>query len=355
MASFVAHNLHAPCWAPNRSAQRDLDTMQRFGDYRKPRDRGVPTYHAMLSEGGRVMHRFLGFLSTMILLLAMVNHAHADTGREDDEGLQARGEIDSSTVEVGALVVVVHGTGERHPVSREWAKLDTVKGYIKAVDQRRLIVGLEPDGWSKWIALERIQTMILVGSSSLGEVYLDRTQVDSSRAPRRFRMMTDRVSVKTERGDERETENRIAKKLRAGALGGSAFGFVSGSLMAGSVSAGGDGLGQPVVFYFFGLLGYTIGTAVGVSQVDPHDRFVPSLMGSLLGSLSGIGLASMAGSHNVLLVCPITSVALAVWMSEGSRNRSAERAFNPPEVSRFSIGLAPSPKGHLSAIAKLRF
>ena len=47
------------------------------------------------------MHRFLGFLSTMILLLVMVNHAHADTGREDDEGLRARvvleaGEIDSS-------------------------------------------------------------------------------------------------------------------------------------------------------------------------------------------------------------------------------------------------------------------
>ena len=29
------------------------------------------------------MHRFLGFLGTMILSIAMVNYAHADTGRED--------------------------------------------------------------------------------------------------------------------------------------------------------------------------------------------------------------------------------------------------------------------------------
>ena len=306
------------------------------------------------------MHRFLGFLSTMILLLAKVNHAHADTGREDNEGPQARvalqaGEIDSSTVEVGALAVVVYGMGERHPVSREWTTLDTARGYIKAVDQRRLIVGLEPDGWSKWIALDRIQMLILVGSSSLGAVNLDRTQADSSRAPKRFRAMTDRVSVKMERGGNRETGNRIAKKLATGALGGSILGFVSGSLMAGNASAGGDGLGQPVGFYFFGLLGYTVGTAIGVSQVDPHDRFVPSLIGSLLGSLPGIGLVSMTGSHNALLICPISSAVLAVWMSEGSRNHSAERAFNPPKVSRFSIGLAPSPKGHLSVIANLRF
>lgn len=306
------------------------------------------------------MHSFLGFLSTMILLLAMVNHAHADTGREDANGVRARtvleaGEVDSHTMEVGALVVVVYGQGERHPTSGEWAKLDTARGYIKAVNQRRLIIGLEPDGWSKWIALERIQRLSLIGSSSLGTADQNRTQVDSGRATSRFQAMPDRISVKTWREDDRETGNRIAKKLGAGALWGSAFGLVSGSLMAGSVSAGGDGLGQPVVFYFFGLLGYTVGAAIGVSQVDPHDHFVASLMGSLLGSVSGIGLASMTGSHSALLVCPIASVALAVRLSEGSRNRLAKRTLKPPEVSRFSIGLVPSPKGHLLAVAKLHF
>ena len=54
------------------------------------------------------MHSFLGFLGTVTLLLGMVNHVHANTGREDAEGLQARvvlemGEIDSSTVESGGF------------------------------------------------------------------------------------------------------------------------------------------------------------------------------------------------------------------------------------------------------------
>ena len=75
MALLVVHNLHtlrcAIVLGTHSVCQRDLDTMQKFGDYRKPRDRVVPIYHAMLSEGGRAMHRFLGFLSTMILLLAI--------------------------------------------------------------------------------------------------------------------------------------------------------------------------------------------------------------------------------------------------------------------------------------------
>ena len=68
------------------------------------------------------MHSILGFLGTVILLLTMVNHAHADTVREDAEGLRTEvvleaSEIDSRTVEVGALAVVVYGKGERRPTS----------------------------------------------------------------------------------------------------------------------------------------------------------------------------------------------------------------------------------------------
>ena len=151
------------------------------------------------------------------------------------------------------------------------------------------------------------------------------------------------------------TDKRISKKWVNGVLMGSLSGFISGSLMFLSIPSGGDGLGQPAVFYFFGLLGYPVGAAVGVSQVDPHDRFVASLMGSLLGNASGFGLAAITGNPYVLLVCPVASVALAVWMSEGSRDRLAESASKPPEVSRFSVGLEPRPRGHLSVIAKLRF
>ena len=107
-------------------------------------------------------------IAALLAVLLLGNGAAAgasnDSGGVRVERVLAAGQIDSSTVDVGTFAVVIYGQGERQPVSGAWTKLDTVRGYIKAVDRRRLIVGLEPDGWSKWIALERIQTLILVGS-----------------------------------------------------------------------------------------------------------------------------------------------------------------------------------------------
>ena len=152
------------------------------------------------------MNATVRFLLTAIALLAMVNHASADSAREDIETLRAKvvleaGEIDSSTVEVGAFAVVVYEREEQNPLPGARARLDTARGYIKAVDQRRLIVGLEPDGWSKWIALERIQTLTLVGLPSLSSADRDRTQVDSGRVVRQFTAPSDRLSGKTQRRD----------------------------------------------------------------------------------------------------------------------------------------------------------
>ena len=69
------------------------------------------------------------------------------------------GEIDSSTVKPGAYVEVIYGKGERNPVSREWEKLDTVKGYIKAIDAETLAIGER--FWKKEIALDRIQRLTI--------------------------------------------------------------------------------------------------------------------------------------------------------------------------------------------------
>ena len=44
------------------------------------------------------------------------------------------GEIDSSKVKLGAYADVIYGKGERDSVSGRWKKLDTARGYIKAVD-----------------------------------------------------------------------------------------------------------------------------------------------------------------------------------------------------------------------------
>lgn len=90
------------------------------------------------------MHRFLGFLGMVILLLAMVNHAHADTGREDAEGLRSRvvlkgGEIGSSTVEVGALKatepkeITIYILGEHKAV---------VTALLEAVDEETPVIGI---------------------------------------------------------------------------------------------------------------------------------------------------------------------------------------------------------------------
>ena len=69
------------------------------------------------------------------------------------------GEIDSSTVKPGAFVEIIYGRGEREPVSGEWERLDTAKGYIQAIDAERLIIGER--FWKKVIALDRIQKLII--------------------------------------------------------------------------------------------------------------------------------------------------------------------------------------------------
>ena len=72
------------------------------------------------------------------------------------------GEIDSSTVKPGAYVEIVYGKGERDPVSGEWERLDSVVGYIQAIDAETLTIGER--FWEKEIALERIQKLVIATS-----------------------------------------------------------------------------------------------------------------------------------------------------------------------------------------------
>ena len=99
------------------------------------------------------------FMLASIALLAIVNHAHANTGRDDAEVVLEAGEIDSSTVAVGTFVVVVYEREEPpQSLSGAWAKLDTTRGYVKAVD-RAEIDPVPGKGWpaigSPWIAFKR--------------------------------------------------------------------------------------------------------------------------------------------------------------------------------------------------------
>ena len=389
MASFVTHNLRALPMdvglGTKSVCQRDLDAMEKIGDTRKPWDRVVPIYHAMLSEGGRTMHSFLGFLGTVILLLAMVNHAHADTGREDAEGLRAgvvleAGEIDSSTVEVGALAVVVYGKGERHPTSGEWAKLDTARGYIKAVDQQRLIVGLEPDGWSKWIALESIQTLILVGSSSPGSVDQDSTQANGAASCGLLVQLAqaepvdslaveaesvDSLKVKTDKenvkplpslgeflryvGNDRAV-TRIPKKVGLGTLTMAGVGYISFKVMKAQIEEEED-----TPFSTSAWVAYTMaivfGYPIGVYLADMEES---SFWLTFIGNGMGLWYAEQRDSCGVscLVVNPFTG---AIIGSELSRMKAVTGGPKRSQDLRFSFSLVPDIKRGLSAIATLHF
>ena len=276
-------------------------------------------------------------------------------------------EIDSSTVAVGALAVVVYSQGEQHPTSGEWTKLDTARGYIKAINQRRLIVGLEPDGWSKWIALERIQALVLVGfpspdaiarASELATAAIeaetvtvpfqrsgtrDSTQAGSGRAIGQLTEMPKESSVRT---DDMGGHKRIAFKLFSGAFAGSASAFLGGTIGAEFESCPEGDCPFNEAAIGGAVIGCIAGTALGVSNIDPHDRFFFPLLGSLLGFGTGIWLTSASYGElwPSLFVGP---VAFATVMSELSRK--------PPKARRFSVDLVPNPKKGLSAVATLRF
>lgn len=132
--------------------------------------------------------------------------------------------------------------------------------------------------------------------------------------------------------DDMKPDKRIFNKQIHGALGG--FIIALGSFSASEESAS---ILVPIA--------YSLGTAIGVSKIDPHDRFIASLGGSVVGLIGGIGLTSISKVlFPSLLVGPIIGATI---MSEWSRK--------PPQARRVSVGLIPDPKGGLSAVATLRF
>ena len=186
--------------------------------------------------------------------------------------------------------------------------------------QRALILSLERYGWPEPIALERIQTLTLVASPA---------------------------SVKK---NDMGVGKRIVSKLFFGAaLGGvSAFSGVGIGIAIESCPERGVpddwcGVGGALWGGTFGLIA---GTAYGVSRIDPHDQFFPSLLGSLLGFGGGIWLTANSDGElwPSLFVGP---VILSTLMSELSRK--------PPKARRLSVDLVPNSNGDLSAVATMRF
>ena len=303
------------------------------------------------------------FLLRVIAFLTVVHYTPVEAVEVKAETLQTgkileAGEIDSSTVEVGAFVVVIHGKGERHPVSGEWERLATARGYIHAVDADVLFLIQGKDLGPQQIALQCIQKLVLI----------DPGRVISGAKEKLTPRSADGDSLESHSPKSVETEaaadfsspaKRLTLKLGAGiaygftgALAGAILGASSFHYLSGAHNCSGDQSCGLAAAYggLTGLVtGYSIGSAIGVSSVDPNDRFFACLAGSLVGIGFGSLMLSKDWSHGFWGTSPLFlwSPVLATIASEMSRK--------PPESHRFSIGLAPGSRGSFFASAALRF
>ena len=184
------------------------------------------------------------------------------------------------------------------------------------------------------------------------------------------------LAVESKTVKERKEEDDIrGKKLAAGVKGG-----LVGALTGGIIAVFGLGMIPPpeaepgtdpslsnairglntLIHGMWG--GNIVGTAVGVSRVDPQDNFLITLAGSAIvgaGVPYAIALTEWAeseGGENLLILSgllgPIVGATIA---SERWSKPLSAKLHLKPEVRQVSIGLLPNPKGGLSAVATLRF
>ena len=154
--------------------------------------------------------------------------------------------------------------------------------------------------------------------------------------------------------EERRGGARIARKLAVGTLGGAVgglWGSAAGAALASATCEPGEG-GETFGCGFAALMGavvlgppgFAVGAAVGVSQVDPHDRFLAALAGSAAGLTAGIYLTL----ENAMLWPNLFAgpVLMATMTSEW---------FRDSPYRRLSLRLSPTPGRGVSAAASLRF
>ena len=160
------------------------------------------------------------------------------------------------------------------------------------------------------------------------------------------------------KADNREAL-RIGKKLAAGVLGGVVGGLAGAVIAEGQHQAieGDDGIGGAIATMVGIWGGNLVGTAVGVSAVDPQDNFLITLAGSvLLGVGVPYAIATENGSDNLIILSGLLGpIVGAMIASELWRKPLSAKRHLKPKAPLVSVGLVPNPKGGLSAIATMRF
>ncbi len=296
------------------------------------------------------------------------------------------GAIDGSTVEVGAMAVVVYGLGYRDPVSGKWLRLAEARGVVQAVDGHRLLLAIEGQQRSQRIDLDRIQKLVLVEGAPPGRaVDFDKTitgelpsftRQEDRKARGGIRGLVNTLIMgdlpdpvdppaETTRPDTAcssggselqvesplERNDRISRKLATSTLlslgiVGGGFKFLERS--CGADSGDPDDLG-PVscvleAYPLLAVSGILVAVPLGVTMWDPYDNPGAVWLGSLTGLLGGVAFSiGLKALFPVVLGPPI----MATMMSEWSRG--------PRGPHRFSMGLVPNRRGSLSAVATLRF
>ncbi len=271
-----------------------------------------------------IMRRlFVAMLLVMLCLAEGV--AEAEGGAAQTEMVLTGDELDRHPIEAGMLVEIVYGEGARHGFSGAWEKLVVVRGVVERVDweRRQLVVAQEEDEAKETVAVDRIQTMTVIGRAAL---------VDS---------LTIKIKKKHRPADIENEDLRFFAKIGAGTISGVAFTVV------GFVSLGGE-----IGGYFWGpVIGCSVGFPIGVTAVDPYDSSDWTLLAGVMPGLAGYYLMMKQqdglGIGILIYVVPVIS---SLIVSEQSRK--------PPQSSqnsRVSFGLAPALNGGFSASATLRF
>ena len=200
----------------------------------------------------------------------------------------------------------------------------------------------------------RAEVVLEVGEIDSSRKEHIQAQANSSRDEGGLQVRSDSLSGRMARGDAiGRTGKRIARKLGAGAITGivpsSALGIILTTIISGNTDGNTEDFGAGFFFEFSLIFGYPIGAAIGVSWVDPHDRFILPLAGSWAGFIAGAYALPPNETLSIRERWPLFAGSLvgATIMSELWRKS--------PESRRFSLGVAPDRQGGLSVVATLRF
>ncbi len=351
--------------------------------------------------------RFAGRLFLVLLtliLIALPDHTYANSAN-DPGVIPEFSAIDTSKMRVGTPVIIVYGLGIADPATGEWPRLVTATGTIQAINEQRLLLAQKGRDLPQRIELQRIKRLELLDpSDSLAEeaqgvtLYfpdhrvmgsMDEADQNETSTPERkdeglkmmqgesgnavqdsaFLSIADTLSVRIE--DNKGALERISGKLGAGAAGASLLFWVGGMIGTrideyyghcrgwfpiNEQHASQEDSCADIAGFLGASTGWVLGASIGVSMVEPNDRFTHSLVGSL-GGLVTCGLLTLISDGTLwpsMVAGPIVGSTVA---SEWSRHTglSGKSDIAAGKARRFSIGLGSGPKGEIAGVLRLRF